>query len=176
MNKQFLTFLFLSIFCIANAQQAIDESTIRVNIKVHTDSMTNYFLKKDIKSYLTFTYKPMIKLTGGLEKIRTDLENELKSFENEGFAISSLKYEDISKFIYTKKQIQCTIIENSEYLGTGLKMKLKSTIIAISEDQGKTWKFIDPFGMSLKQLRIYLPELSEEIILPAVEEPIITET
>ena len=55
-------------------------------------------------------------------------------------------------------------------------MKLKSTIIAISKDQGKTWKFIDPFGMSLNQLRIYLPELSEEIILPEVEEPIITET
>jgi len=176
MNKLFLTFLLLSIFCVAKAQQTIDESTMRVNIKVHTDSMTNYFLKKDLKSYLTFIYEPMIKLNGGLGKVKADLENELESFAKEGFAISSIKYENISKLIYAKNQIQCTITEKSEYSGTGLKMKLKSTIIAISKDQGKTWKFIDPFGMSLNQLRIYLPELSEEIILPEVEEPIITET
>ena len=176
MNKLFLTLLFHSVFFVAKAQQGIDESTVRENIKVHTDSMKNYFLKKDLKSFLTFTYEPMLKLNGGSGKVKADLENELESFAKEGFAISNIEYENISKFIYAKNQIQCTVTERSEYLGTGLKMKLKSTVIAISRDQGKTWKFIDPFGMSLKQLQKYLPELSEEIILPAVEEPIITET
>lgn len=176
MKKQYLTFLFLSFYFTATSQQSIDESSILKNIKVHTDSMANYFLKKDLKTYVTFIYEPMLKLNGGAGRVKAELENELENFAKEGLAISSVEYENISKLIYIKNQIQCTITERSEYAGTGIKMKLKSTIIAISADQGKTWKFIDPFGVPLNQLRLYLPELSEEIILPPMEEPVITET
>lgn len=137
--------------------------------------MASHFKKKDFKEFIKFLYEPMLKFNGGAEKVISDLETEINDFEKDSLIISNITFDSISKLIHIKGQIQCTIVEKMEFTTADLLMTLKSTLIAISSDQGKTWKFIDPFGMSLKQLRTYLPELSPDIILPKQEEPIITE-
>jgi hypothetical protein len=175
MRRFSLTVIFFFFVCIVNAQQLANDIELKLNINTTAELMAGYFIKKDFKEFIKFLYEPMLKFNGGTEKVISDIENEIKDFEKDSLKISNMTFNSISKLIHIKGQIQCTIVEKMELTTTDLLVTLKSTLIAISSDQGKTWKFIDPFGMSLKQLRTYLPELSPDITLPNQEEPIITE-
>jgi Neuraminidase (sialidase) len=51
-----------------------------------------------------------------------------------------------SAFIKVKKQLQCTLPDKIEIKMMGGTMSTNSTLIAISDDNGKTWSKIGPIN------------------------------
>ena len=113
-------------------------------------------------------------MMGGVDIMAAYMEKSLKKMEEEeGFSISKVTIENSSKIIRIKNQIQCTLTEIIEMKHSDGKLIQKSTLIAISNDQGKTWGFIDTHGKSLKELQVTLKELSNELVIPKLQEPTI---
>ena len=53
----------------------------------------------------------------------------------------------------------------------GGKISTSSTLIGISDDKGKTWTFIDAAGKDLATLRKVIPNLSDKLVIPKMQQP-----
>jgi hypothetical protein len=53
-------------------------------------------------------------------------------------------------------------------------VELSTSLIAISEDEGKNWRFIDTNLFSLKEIKSAMPEISSTLVIPKSAPPKVT--
>lgn len=160
------------LFCSSLISQTLpSDSASQSNAVRQATTMANLLLKKDYKGFTAFTYAPIIKMAGGLDKLASYMELSFKGMEGEGFSIANVTVENCSKIIHTEKQLQCTLTEVIELKHTGGRLIQKSTLIGISNDKGITWTFIDTHGETLKKLQETIKELNNDLVIPKQQEP-----
>ena len=170
--KFLVTSLSLLLICTSLISQTLSsDSASQFNAEKQGMTMAKLLLKKEYKGFTAFTYAPIIKMAGGLDKMASYMEQSFKGMEGEGFTIANVTVENCSKIIHTEKQFQCTLTEVIELKHTDGKLIQKSTLIGISNDKGVTWTFIDTHGETLKKLQVTIKELSNELIIPKQQEP-----
>lgn len=135
--------------------------------------MANLLIAKNYKEFVSYTYAPILKMAGGLDKLTSYMEKSFIQMEEQGFSITAVTISNSSKMIHIKNQIQCTLAEEIELKNADGKLIQKSTLIGISNDQGKTWSFIDTHGKPLKDLQVTIKELSNDLVIPKQEAPTI---
>ncbi|MEC3875046.1 hypothetical protein [Chryseobacterium salviniae] len=160
--KLSLSFLiYLSFFGIITSQ------TKNQNLNYQLGLMRKYFLEKNYTKYAEFVYPKVYELLGGKSRMIQVTRNSVNKMEQDGFNFIDLKFKSPSKFINFKNQIQFTITEKILMQTPKGKILAAYTMIGISEDQGKTWKFIDTSGKSKEMIRHYFPNLSKDLIIKA---------
>ena len=85
--------------------------------------------------------------------------------KNDGFKFINMNYSSPSKFIKKGKELQITLTQ--ELLMETPKGKILGSysLIGVSIDNGKNWKFIDTSGKDKKTMLKYFPNLSSEIVI-----------
>jgi hypothetical protein len=143
-------------------------------IKEQAELMGKLLLSKDFKSFAKYTYPKILDMLGGEEKMIATLENGSKEMEAQGMGILSVTVGEPSAIITAGKELQCTLPETLEMKVPNGKLKTKSTLIGISNDNGKNWYFIDTSGKDIKTLQQALPNLSGELVIPVQGQPTFT--
>jgi hypothetical protein len=170
--KIILVLLSFFFYDTLTAQVITADSTCHINVEKQATLMANLLVKKEYKEFSKYTYAPILKMMGGVANMAAYMEKSLtKMEEEEGFSITKVTIENSTKMIHIKNQVQCTLTEIIEMKHSDGKLIQQSTLIAISDDQGKNWGFIDTHGKSLKELQMTLKELSNELIIPKRQEP-----
>lgn len=165
--------LVLCAFCYYNevlAQPALQK--FRPTVKAAAKRMNNALVKKDIKAFVKTTYPKVVEMTdGGLDKIQADLEKQIANIEKSGSKILSAWPGDASTVIDTADEYQCTIPQYMKMQLTNGALTTQTTLIALSNDKGKTWYFIDVTDKSLAQWRTVFPNLSSRLVIFPPKEP-----
>lgn len=170
--KYLITSFSLLLICTSLISQTLSsDSDLQSNAEKQGTIMAKLLLKKEYKAFTAFTYAPIIKMAGGLDKMASYIEESFKEMEGEGFSIANVTVENCSKIIHTGKQLQSTLTMVIELKHVDGKLIQKSTLICISNDKGVTWTFIDTHGATLKKLQETIKELSNDIIIPEQQEP-----
>lgn len=159
-----LSIYFLLFFCFCGRMHS---QTKNQDLNHQLGLMRKYFLEKNYNQYADFVYPKVYELLGGKSRMIQMTKSAVDKMEKDGFRFIDLKFRSPSGFITLKKQIQCTIIQ--EILMQTPKGKILSayTLIGISENQGKNWKFIDTSGKTKEIMRQYFPYLSKDLVIQA---------
>jgi len=99
---------------------------------------------------------------------RDTLNKFMKQF---GAEIKRVTIGDPGKIINYKNQLQATLPQTTEVKFMASKVIIESTLIAISEDKGLHWYFIDTSIYHGDKLKSSLPDLSPELIIPPLKQP-----
>jgi hypothetical protein len=129
-------------------------------------------VKSDFAKVIDLTYPLAVDAVGGREKAIQRAQDELKRAQRGGVRVLSLeKVVSPGKVFATKRAHYCVVpisfhlkVEDSNYL-------LRSALIGISIDFGKTWKFVD-ISMGEKIIRRYIPDVPGELEFPPKAEMI----
>jgi hypothetical protein len=140
-------------------------------IRRQAEEMGEALLRKDYVAFTRFTYPKILKEMGGSPKLAASIEKQMKEMENQGVKILSLSYGVPSSVVKHHGEWQCTLPREMILTTSQGRILAKSTLIAISVDQGNNWYFIDPGERDLKTIRLSLPKLSQLIFLPSPEAP-----
>jgi hypothetical protein len=175
--KQLITFIFLPLLfiaCTSNRQVRNDEaSDYSHTIKEQAETMKNFLLKKDFKSFTSFTYPKVVQMIGGEAKMVEMLENGMRNTEAQGTVFLDVIMGEPSNVIKQGSELQCTIPQTLKMKVPDGKLTQKSTLIGISMDHGNRWYFVDVSGKDLAEMQRALPNLSSELIIPEKEEPVL---
>lgn len=167
------TFTLLFICISLSAQKPLPDSISQSNAENQALTMANYLLAKDYKNFTAYTYPAIVKMAGGADQMAKFMEKSINDMAKEGFTFSNIEIRDCSQIIHTGIQLQCTLTEVIEIKNPDGKLIQKSTLIGISGDKGVNWTFIDTHGAPLKKLQQTLKELSNELVIPAMEKPVL---
>jgi hypothetical protein len=173
--KQLITLIFLPLLfvaCTSTSQVKNDEaSDYSRTIKEQAETMKTFLLKKDYKSFASFTYPKVIQMMGGEAKMVEILENSAKNTEAQGIALLDVTLGEPSNVVKQGNELQCTIPQTVKMKVPEGKLTQNSTLIGISMNNGNRWYFIDVSGKELAEMQRALPNLSSELIIPEKKNP-----
>lgn len=139
-------------------------------ILLQVDEMQKAVIAKDYITVLKYTHPKIMQLMGGPKKAMETLEVEFSAMEKQGVVINDCKFGEPSELYVVGKELQCTIVQSLEMTIPAGKLVANSTLIGFSEDEGKTWVFLDP-SQGLDKIRTVLPNISKSIEIPPREKP-----
>jgi len=140
-------------------------------IKSAAIAMGNALVKKNSEQFLSYMHPSMIKLAGGKDKLKVISDSALKAFEQFGGKVSRITYGNPAEIISYKKTLQSVISQTtilSSFIGDA---ELSSSLIAISNDSGKSWTFIDTNMFGIKEIKTAMPDISPALVIPKSAPP-----
>jgi hypothetical protein len=152
----------------------IHAQNLATTIKIQAMDMARAVLAKDIDKIATYMPPKLVADAGGKEKMmiaRDTLNKYMKQF---GAEIKRVTIGDPGKIIAYKNQLQATIPQTTRVKFMASTITLESTLIAISEDKGAHWYFVDTSIYRGDRLIKSLPDLSPELVIPPMKKPVIT--
>lgn len=169
--KQTLSIIFFLFYLTISYSQikTIDHS---VKIRENAETMAQALLKKDYNSFVPFTYPKLIEMMGGKEKMVAQITKEFNQMNADGFDFLNITFGNPSEIITINKELQCTLPQNFEIKIPGGRLISQSTLIAISNNSGKSWYFIDTSGEDIQIMKKNFSNLSEKLVIPIQNKPI----
>jgi len=156
--KKMLLFLLPLFACITSNAQHSEV------VRKTAEAMLRLSAQKEYAGYVSYFYPTEIKERGGKEKFI----NQIIINEKYNAALPPLKIEErlgkVSKIYKAGKELHCTIEWIIKYHFTHKTALSMSHFLAISGDQGKTWKFIMTSGKTPGQVWSMVPKYNKELV------------
>lgn len=176
MPKISIKFLFLSVACICffklySQPSQINQSALSQVVTAQANQMGRLYKSGDYKGYVKYIHPVIIKAAGGETKMIELLNAQDTQIKNKGIVINGIVFNPPSEIIKIKNELQCTISQHTELKPAKGRIITYTTLIAISTDNGKNWKFIDTSNKDIAEVKKTFPNLSDKITLPPKQKP-----
>jgi hypothetical protein len=171
-----MNLLLTGLLCATLSAPAPDDEKPDAVVKAKAEEVLQLLLKGDYKKFVALTYPRIVKEMGGPEKMADDLAAKMKQLKEQGYELRSLKADDPTSSAEVGERRFVVVPYALEMKSPGGKMTVKSFLVAISSDKGKTWTFVDGAGIrDVEAQKKLLPELPDPpaLRLPRLEKPII---
>lgn len=170
MKFKFIGIALFSFF-IANSQSDSLQKLYSGAVEKQSAEMAMFFKKKNYKDFANYTHPEVIKLIGTKSKMIEVTENALKKMEGDGYEIIDVSVESPSQFLKEGVEIQCVLIQTIITNTPQGKIKSKTSLIGVSQNDGGNWFFVDSKGKEIEILRKTIPSLSSKLNIPKKENP-----
>jgi hypothetical protein len=130
---------------------------------------------KNSETFLTYMHPTMIMLAGGKKQLKVITDSALMVFEQFGGKISKINYGNPSEIIEHKKMLQAVLPQSTFLISPFGDVELSSSLIAISKDNGESWKFIDTNVFSIGKIKAIMPDISPKLVIPKQQAPKFTQ-
>ena len=171
MNIIILYYLFSIEFGYGQTKPATNVS-LTSRIQQQANIMGEAFLKSDYITFAKYTYPALLNAMGGENKMASTLSQTINDMYLKGMSFSSIYIDDPSKIVKNHNELQCTLQQHTTIKLANGRVITTSTLIAVSEDGGNDWYFIDTSNKDGATIRKVMPNLSNAIIIPIQQKPI----
>jgi hypothetical protein len=153
------------------AQIQQQDSTYILKVQQQGTKMCQLLIAKDYKSFIKYSYPPVIEMLGGEEKMIEKMTQLLEQMAIGGYIILNGSIEKPLKIVHLKDELQCALAQNMEMKVPAGREMIHSSLIGISTDKGENWTFIDTQNKDLKAMQALFPNLSDSLVMPEKREP-----
>ena len=136
-------------------------------------------VKGDYEKLVDLTHPAVVKLAGGKEKMIDLLKKSIGEMKDQGIIFESSKSSAADSYIRSGTALFCVIPtvvklkveKKSETKSEKKRLTLPSFLLGVSNDDGKTWKFLDG-AQGEPGLRKLVPEIPKDLKFPEKAKPV----
>lgn len=161
---------FQLVLVLCFALQSTVAQNIQTVIKTEALKMAKALAALDLETYATYTYPTLVSDKEGKEKIKQGVDSIEKYREQFGIKVKSVLLGNPSAVVTYKGVQQCTLPQTMTVEAFMGSMETETTLIGLSND-GKKWYFVDAMMYRNKETKAKLPELSPDLVIPAMKQP-----
>lgn len=166
MRKHLQPFKFCLFFIlISNVLFAQESQESQETMKKDLEKMKLLFLNKKFKGYAGFVYPKVIQMFGSQDKMITATESSIGKMEKDGVRFVNVYFKNFNKNLMKGNEIQTTFTQVILMDTPKGRMVGEYTMIGISDEKSKNWKFIDTSSYDKSFIFKKLPNLSEDLII-----------
>jgi hypothetical protein len=163
--------VLLMIAVAARAEDAKPAAAAKQLAQKTADAM----VKGDHATVIDNTYPKVIEMMGGRDSAIKTVDSVMKSMAEQGMSITSYTVDEPGQPATEGAHTFAIIPVRMELKSPKGKIAMKSYLLGISADAGKTWKLVDGSGLAEKSVRdMVLPKLPAALKLPEPQQPEVT--
>lgn len=173
--RVYLLFYLSLIICSCKSQNKSFnvDSTAKKNLETQVNQMTQAFISSDYETLVKFTYPAIVKKAGGIENSVAQIQKDVEDLKAQGVTFDSVSVGEPSIFVRAGEEIH-TVIPQTQFLNVPRgTIKAESYLLAITQDQGKTWYFLDTAEIDSNNVRKILPNYNFDLKIPPSKEPVL---
>lgn len=160
-----IIYIFAIVLFTASCNQPSKVDQVK-NLKIQADSLRQAMVVLNTSIVIKYSYPEYILSLGGREKMVAMLIDGKKAKENHSIFLKSIKLGEPSALKSNNDELQSTISTTTETSTSNGTIIEESSWIAISNDNGLNWRFINTNGLKINQLKEKYKNLNAELILP----------
>lgn len=141
------------------------------NIKVQAMDMANAVIKNDFNQFIKYMHPNIISFAGGRENMKTKMDSGYVAMKKFGVSMKRYWIGHPGKIVRHNNQLQSVLPQSTTLLTPWGELTIETSMIVISNDNGKNWWFIDTNVYQVDKLKSILPELSPELVIPPRKRP-----
>ncbi len=161
--------LILAFALTVVPQDAADASMLKAAHSAGT-TCAEAVAKGDYKTLADLTHAKGIEAAGGREKMIELVSAAMEDMKAKGVVLGKSKVDMPKELIKENDQIYCVLPTTLGMSIMGKTITVSAFLLGISEDQGKSWTFLDGNGGE-ESLRKMLPDLPKSMRFPARTQP-----
>lgn len=119
------------------------EEELRSSISASIDSMASAFINENYDQFVAYTHPTMLQSIGGVEKTVQLLRSTNESLKEQETRVSKIAFSDMYDIKNDGKTIQALVAQKITFKKGDESREELQKMIAISEDKGKSWKYIN---------------------------------
>ena len=148
-----------------------EAQNLSTTIKVQAMDMGNAVIRNDFNSFVKYMHPNIIVFAGGKEHMKTKMDSAYQMMKQFDVTFKRYWIGNPSEIVKYKNQLQAVLPE-STILKTPLgELTAETSMIVISNDNGKNWWFIDTNVYNSEKLKNILPDLSPKLVIPPRKKP-----
>ena len=125
----------------------------------------------DHKTVLDLTYPGLIALSGGRDTLEKLITERIESLKKQGIISFNGSVVSPGPFYKAGSQIHCLIPEIIVMKMFNGRYVTRSYLLAVSDNNGKSWTFMDVGKMPGPVLHKLLPNFNDELLIPTPGKP-----
>jgi uncharacterized protein (TIGR03067 family) len=150
-------------------------ASLKDSVKAKAEEVNNALMRHDFGKVVDMSHPKVIEMGGGRDKTISMMEARSQDMKSRGVVIRSATVGEPSDPVKSGAELFIVVPFRLEMTFPGGKAFQDSFVIGDSVDQGKTWVFVDGTG-DTKTIKQILPNLPEQLYLPAQQRPILEKT
>ena len=139
------------------------------NLKTQANRMQSALLKGDYHTFAHYIRPMILGAMGGESKMARELTKSADDMKAKGMHVSRITFDAPSKLVKSGKEWQATMAQHTEIKGPNGRDVSTSTTIAVSEDNGVNWTFVDASDMPMDMIKKMLPNLSSALVIKPMQ-------
>lgn len=159
--------IFLSSFAVLGAQDKPEQI-----VKAKANEVAQATLKGDWNKVLDLTYSEVVRQGGGREKMLDAVKQATEQMTKKRVAFRSAKVSDPTQMVEVGDKRFAVVPMALEMKAPRGTLSIKSFLLGISSDKGKTWTFIDGAKANNVALKTLVADLPASLNLPEREKPV----
>jgi len=172
MRKTILSVLAALLFIPGlKAQEGINQYELSKAVSANAREMAALLTSGKFHECVQYIHPVRLQSVGSEEGMIKKLNVENEPLFARGASVKAIYYEQPSKIVSNNGELQCTIPQHMELTSVKGRVITHTTLLAISNDNGKSWKFVDASNFDMASLRKMYPNLSPRITLPPKQKP-----
>jgi hypothetical protein len=140
-------------------------------IKTQAEQTAEALMKDDYETMLKFTYPTVVDMIGGRDKFITVVKQGKDGLAQQGITIMQVTMGEPGETVKAGDEIHCLVPQTLILKLENGKLKSESHLLAISNDQGKNWYFVDTAQLTADNIKIILPNFNNDLKLPEKTQP-----
>lgn len=128
-------------------------------------------VKADYKVFADSMYPRLLELLGGSEQLIAMLEAGREQMRSTGADIVAMEVKDVSAPVVAGSEKHAVVTYTLQMAVSGGTLYQEAYLLAISQDDGSTWTYVDGNGLSPEKVGILLPDFNKALVLPDKSEP-----
>jgi hypothetical protein len=163
--KNFIFFILVLLIPFATFAQ--DTAVVKKQAKRFAVATFN----GDFRTVIDLTYPKLVELSGGRDTMQKLITERIETLKKQGIMTFDGSVGSPGPFYKAGSQIHCLLPEtiilrmfNGRYVG-------RSYLLAISDNKGKSWTFLDVGKMPADVLHKLLPNYNNDLIIPPSGKP-----
>ena len=162
----------LLLLLLVTASASSQAQDLVATIRREAQSCAKALLASDYDGVVTYTHKRVVAMMGGREAMIATLKRGASEMHSEGCDFADATVGAPAEARKIGSWLTSMVPQHIVMKVPGGKLHQDSVLLGISEDQGKSWVFIDLGPISKAQLAKVFPELDGQIQLPERQKPV----
>jgi hypothetical protein len=144
-------------------------------IKLASDSLVGFYIKGDFQNYVDRVYPPIVEMAGGKEPYMRNIKLTADAWKNAGFVTRNLTYESVLTAVQAGEELHTIITYKAEYLVNDNTFEGNVYFLAISNDNGIHWRFLNLDSYDKEGIVDFVPNYNSALAFPLIEAPVLKE-
>lgn len=124
---------------------------------------------KDYASIVDLTYDNIIEMAGDKDYYVKLIKAQRDAYEEGGMVLKSAQYIETSPVVKAGDELHAIVKVQKEYLIAQRLYQGPSYLLAITEDKGKSWKFVDLETFDEEGIKDFVPSYNTSLPFPVQE-------
>ena len=140
-------------------------------VKTQAEATANAIITQNYKVLAKYTYPAIIQMAGGEAKMNATMKKGMEQMKAQGFSFKSLTVGDIKQAKKSGTELFAIVPDVLTMNGNGGTIIARSALIAISDDNGKHWTFVDTAPLQKETIPKIIPNYPKDLPIPEKSQP-----